>query len=96
MTLTPVAERLAVELSLPVFTTSTWVCRDQGSNPDLPHEANALHLRHRGGLSSFFVYDLQITIITRGYIHINHISVNYDVVTWMLLYLGNVSVSSFH
>ena len=29
MTLTPVAERLAVELSLPVFTT--YVCRDQGS-----------------------------------------------------------------
>ena len=35
MTLTPVAERLAVELSQPVFTTK--VCRDRGSNPDLPH-----------------------------------------------------------
>ena len=33
MTLTPVAERLAVELSLPVLTT--YVCRDRGSNPDL-------------------------------------------------------------
>ena len=31
--LTPAAERLAVEL--PVFTTK--VCRDRGSNPDLPH-----------------------------------------------------------
>ena len=35
VTLTPVAERLAVELSLPVFTTH--VCRDRGSNLDLPH-----------------------------------------------------------
>ena len=34
LTPTPVAERLAVELSLPVFTTQ--VCRYQGSNPDLP------------------------------------------------------------
>mgnify|MGYP003692190915 CR=1 FL=1 len=31
VTLTPVPERLAVELSLPVFTTN--VCRDRGSNP---------------------------------------------------------------
>ena len=44
VTLTSVAERLAVELSLPVFTTQ--VCRDRGSNPDLPAcEANALPLR---------------------------------------------------
>ena len=35
VTLTLVAERLAVELSLPVFTT--WVYRDRGSNPELPH-----------------------------------------------------------
>ena len=35
VTLAPVAERLAVELSLPVFTT--YVCRDRGSIPDLPH-----------------------------------------------------------
>ena len=35
VTLTLVAERLAVELSLPFFTTQ--VCRDRGSNPDLPH-----------------------------------------------------------
>ena len=35
VTLTPVAERLAVELSIPVFTT--WVCRDRGSIPDLLH-----------------------------------------------------------
>ena len=34
VTLTLVAERTAVELSLPVFTT--WVCRVRGSNPDLP------------------------------------------------------------
>ena len=31
-TLTPVAARLAVELSLPVLTT--YVCSDRGSNPD--------------------------------------------------------------
>ena len=35
VTLTPVTERLAVELPLLVFTSQ--VCRDQGSNPDLPH-----------------------------------------------------------
>ena len=41
VTLTPVAERLAVELSLPVFTTE----------PRSPAcEAHALPLRHRGGL----------------------------------------------
>ena len=43
VTLTSVAERLAVELSLPVF-------RDRGSNPQSPAcETNALLLRHRGG-----------------------------------------------
>ena len=36
----PVAERLAVELSLPVFTT--YVCQDRGSS--------TLSLSHRGGL----------------------------------------------
>ena len=33
VTLTPFAKRLAVELSLPVFTNK--VCLDRGSNPDL-------------------------------------------------------------
>ena len=42
VTLAPVAERLAVELSLPVFTTS--VCRDRGSIPDLPHTRQTLYL----------------------------------------------------
>ena len=42
VTLTPVAERLAVELSLPVFTTK--VCRDRGSNPDLPQARRTLYL----------------------------------------------------
>ena len=42
VTLTPVAERLAVELSLPVFTTQ--VCRDRGSNSDLPHARRTLYL----------------------------------------------------
>ena len=41
VTLTRVAERLAVELSLPVFTT--WVFRDRGSNPDLPHSRRTLY-----------------------------------------------------
>ena len=36
MTLTLVAERLAVELSLPVLYTL--VCADRGSNTDLPLE----------------------------------------------------------
>ena len=34
--------RLAVELSLPVF--KTLVCRDRGSNPDLPHARWTLYL----------------------------------------------------
>ena len=42
VTLTPVAEGLVVELSLPVFTTQ--VCRDRGSNPDLPHARQTLYL----------------------------------------------------
>ena len=42
VTLTPVAERLAVELSLPVFTTN--VCRDRGSNPDLPYARRTICL----------------------------------------------------
>ena len=33
---------IAVELSLPVFTTL--VCRDRGSNPDLPHARRTLYL----------------------------------------------------
>ena len=37
---TPLAERLAVELSLPVFTTR--VCRDRASNPVLPHARRTL------------------------------------------------------
>ena len=39
--LTPVAERLAVELSLPAFITQ--VCPDRGSNPDLPHAKQTLY-----------------------------------------------------
>ena len=40
VTLTPASERLAVELSLPVFTT--WVCRGWDSNTQLSaYEANA-------------------------------------------------------
>ena len=35
MTLTPVAVRFAVELSVPVITT--WVSSDRGSNSHLPH-----------------------------------------------------------
>ena len=42
VTLTPVAEPLAVEQSLPVFTT--WVCCDRGSKPDLPHANRMLYL----------------------------------------------------
>ena len=42
VTLTPVAERLAVELSLPFFTT--WVCPDRRSNPDLPHARGKLYI----------------------------------------------------
>ena len=38
----PVAERLAVELSLPVYTT--WVSRDWESNPDLTDARRSLYL----------------------------------------------------
>ena len=43
VTLTPVAERLAVELSLPVWTTMC-VCRQRGSNPDLPQVRQTVYL----------------------------------------------------
>ena len=46
VTLTPVAERLAVELSLPDFTTQ--VCRDRRSNPDLPHARRTIYLYATG------------------------------------------------
>ena len=39
---TPVAERLAVELLLPVFTNRVY--RDRESNPDLPHTRRTLYL----------------------------------------------------
>ena len=42
VTLTPVAEHLAVELSLAVITTL--VCHDFGLNPDLPHAIRTLYL----------------------------------------------------
>ena len=42
VTLAPVAEHLAMELSLPVFTTK--VCLDRGLNPDLPHARRMLYL----------------------------------------------------
>ena len=42
VTLTPNARGLAVELLLPAFTTL--VCRDQRSNPDLPHVRRTLYL----------------------------------------------------
>ena len=42
VTLSPIAERLVVKLSLPVFTT--WVYSDRGSHPDLPHTRQTLYL----------------------------------------------------
>ena len=42
VTLKPVAERLAVELSLPVFTTQVY--RERGSNPNLLHARRTLYL----------------------------------------------------
>ena len=48
VTLTPVAERLAVKLSLPDFTT--WVCRGWDSNPAFRMQGERSNrLRHRGG-----------------------------------------------
>ena len=41
VTLILVAERLAEELSLPVFTIK--VCRNQGSNLDIPHARRTLY-----------------------------------------------------
>ena len=40
VTLTPVAERLALELTLPILNTE--VCPDRGSNPHLPHALRTL------------------------------------------------------
>ena len=42
VTLTPVAEHLTLDLSLPVFTTS--VCRDRGSKPDIRHARRTLYI----------------------------------------------------
>ena len=54
VTLTPVAERFAVELSLPVFTTCL---SRQGIETRSPAcEANALPLRHRGGHNAIVYY----------------------------------------
>ena len=50
VTLTPVAERLAVELALPVLTT--YICPDRASNPVSRMQANALPLHHHGGYST--------------------------------------------
>ena len=47
VTLSPLAERWAVELSLPVFTTQ--VCRDWGSNPNLPNARWTLYLYAAAG-----------------------------------------------
>ena len=55
VTLTPVAERLAVELSLPVFTTQ--VCRDRGSNPDFPHARPTLYLYTTAAVSCKIILD---------------------------------------
>ena len=52
MTLTRVAERLAVELSLPVLTTQ--VCGDWGSNPYLPHARRTLYLYDTAAVSFEF------------------------------------------
>ena len=42
VTLTPVAERLEIELSKPIYTTR--VCRYQGSNPDIQHARWPFHV----------------------------------------------------
>ena len=44
VTFTPVAKRLAVELSPPLFTTQ--VCRERGSNPDLSHARRTLYFQY--------------------------------------------------
>ena len=49
LALTPVAERLVMELSLPVLPTH--VCPDRGSNPDPPHKMRLLYqFNHRCGI----------------------------------------------
>ena len=64
VTLTPVAERLAVELSLPVFTTK--VCCDQGSNPDLPQTRRTLDLYATAAVCHLLAYiwfcDINISV----------------------------------
>ena len=48
MTLKPIVERLAVELSLRALTNLVW--HDRGSNPDLPHVRRTHYkLSYRGG-----------------------------------------------
>ena len=62
VTLTPVAERLAVELSLPVFTTQ--VCRDRWSDPDLPHARRTLYLYAAAAVSWFDTWCLYFIFIS--------------------------------
>ena len=70
VTLAPLAERFAVDLSLPVLTT--YVCRDRYSNPDLPHAWRTLYYwdtaveirMARYGLGMFYLS--KTTLLTTG------------------------------
>ena len=61
VTHTPVAERLAVELSLPVFKTQ--VCRYRGSSPDIQHARRTLHLYATAAVNNSKYVTTPITMI---------------------------------
>ena len=65
VTLTPVADRLAVELSLPVFTIQ--VCCDRGLNSYLPHARRTFYLYATAAFYSEMKYIRIITILKHTY-----------------------------
>ena len=65
VTLTPVADRLAMEMSLPVFTIQ--VCWDRGSNLYLPHARRTFYLYATAAFYSEMKYIRIIMILKHTY-----------------------------
>ena len=77
VTLTPVAERLALKLSLPVLTTQ--VCCDHRSNPDHPHERRTLYVNATAAVDFIFfpwalnmIQFMNVSKFFRDYTHLKN------------------------
>ena len=79
--LTPIAERLAVELSLPVFTT--WICRDWDSNiQPSACEANAITHCASAAVFSNILLDRTCYFLL-SHLHVPvHVTCNYTIFTY--------------